>query len=232
LGIYHHMNIDALIFDFDGVVADTEPIHMAGFQEILRPLGITIGEEQYYEKYVGFDDRDGFASILEDHGIEFTDQQLQVWIADKTRLVKERLGQSVQGIPGAADIIRQAHQSGLPLAVCSGALREEIITAATTIGVRDCFSVIVSAEDVVRGKPDPEGYYMARRLLAEHYRQTVEPARCVVCEDTPHGIAAAREAGMKVCGLATTHGPEVLAGVDLIIRDFTEIALDDLIALV
>jgi len=226
------MNIDALIFDFDGVVADTEPTHMAGFQDVLSDLGITITEEQYYAAYVGYDDRDGFTAILRDNGVDFTSDQLQELIAEKTRLIKDRLGHSVREIPGAANIIRAAHQEGLPLAICSGALHDEIVMAATTIGVGDCFPVIVSAEDVARGKPDPEGYYLARRRLAEHFKQPVEPCRCVVCEDTPHGIAAAKDAGMKVCGLTTTHNADDLVGADMVIRTFTDTSLAELVGLV
>ena len=174
---------------------------------------------------MGFDDRDGFREIMRNNGKEITPEILEVFIHQKTQLVLQRLRESVTPIPGAREIILEASSEGMALAVCSGSLRDEIIAALEGANVADCFSVIVSANDVTRGKPDPEGYYKARRLLAEYSKRPVEPQRCVVCEDTPAGIAAAKEAGMQVCALKTTHKAEDLAGADMVADDFQELTL-------
>ncbi len=220
------------MLDFDGVIVDTEPLHMAGFVEVLSPQGIEISTSQYFERYAGYDDRDGFTTIMRDNGIDLSPDQLEKMIAQKTRIVQKRISQSVEAIPGVVDLIRAASTQGIPMAICSGALRAEIELAATVVGIRDCFPIVVSADDVARGKPDPEGYYKARRLLAEHFKQIVEPSRCVVCEDTPAGIAAAKGAEMNVCAVCTSHGQGELTAADMIAVDFTEVTLDSLKKLV
>lgn len=224
--------MDALIFDFDGVIADTEPLHFQGFMEVLADRGIRLTEDAYYEKYAGFDDRDGFGQILRDNGIDPAPDRIEDLTRQKTRLVCRNIQDSLSPIPGAVALIRAASDAEVPLAVCSGALRNEIDLAAASLGIRECFAVVVAAEDVPRGKPDPEGYYKARRLLAEHCKRVVAPGRCVVCEDTPAGIAAARGAGMRVCGLTTTNPADRLSGAALVIADFTDITLGDLELLV
>ncbi len=224
--------MDALIFDFDGVIADTEPLHFEGFKDVLAGMGIHLTEDRYYEKYAGFDDRDGFTAILRDSGIEPAPDRIEDLTRQKTRVVCRNIEDSLSPIPGAVALIRAASDARVPLAVCSGALRDEIDLATESLGIRACFAVVVAAEDVPRGKPDPEGYYKARRLLAEHCKRVVEPGRCVVCEDTPAGIAAARGAGMRICGLTTTNAADRLSGAGLVIADFTEITLGDLETLV
>ena len=224
--------MDALIFDFDGVIVDTERLHYQGFMEVLSGMGVTMGEDTYFEKYSGFDDRDGFNEILGDFGIKTEPGQIAELTEQKTKVVCDMMNESLIPIPGAVDIIYSARDSGLPMAICSGALKNEIEIAATSVGVRDCFDIIVSAEDVPKGKPDPEGYYKARRLLAEHVKKVIDPCRCVVCEDTPAGILAAKGAGMMVCALSTTHPADHLGPADKIIGDFTDISLADLYSLI
>jgi len=224
--------MDALIFDFDGVIADTEPLHFQGFVAALSGTGISLEQETYFRKYSGFDDTDGFTEMLRDHNIEPGPGQVEALREKKTAAVKEMLARPLPTVKGALEIIRSARDSGLPMAICSGSLKDEIEIAARLAGIRDCFEIIVSAEDVPRGKPDPEGYYKARRLLAEHFKRVVEPARCVVCEDTPAGISAAKAAGMKVCALSTTFAPDNLGDADMIIGDFTEVTLEDLASMV
>ena len=224
--------MNAIIFDFDGVIADTEALHLAGFRHVLADLDITITDEVYYNKYVGYSDQDGFPAILHDNSQTFTPDDLNIWIDAKTRFVQQCMHQTVKEIPGAVSFIQRARDEKLPLAVCSGALHEEINTVSDTIGITGCFDIIVSAEDVSRGKPDPEGYYLARRLLAEHCKCVIDPKRCVVFEDTPQGIEAARGAGMKVCGLATTFPRGKLEEADMVIDNFLNLRLESVDRLV
>ena len=226
------LKMDALIFDFDGVVVDTERFHFLGFVAVLADKGVNLTEDLYLERYSGFDDRDGFNEILSDNDIEIVPGLIEQLTEEKTQVVCKMIEESVISIPGVVEMIHSARDAGLPMAICSGALKNEIEIAATTIGVRDCFEIIVAAEDVPKGKPDPEGYYKARRLLAENRKQVIDPSRCVVCEDTPAGILAAKGAGMKVCALTTTHGVDRLEGADMVVGDFTEILLKDLKSLV
>ena len=95
-----------------------------------------------------------------------------------------------------------------PLAICSGALREEIETMLEGVSLRDCFSVIVSAEDVTKGKPDPEGYLLSAKLVGDKIKRRLEPGDCLVIEDAPLVAHTVRTVGFPVLGVASTHGLE------------------------
>ncbi|MDY6913066.1 MAG: HAD family phosphatase [Planctomycetota bacterium] len=209
--------MDALIFDFDGVVVDSEPIHLACFRHVLASRGLQLTREDYYGKYLGYDDHDCFLAALHDQGASSGEQEITKMIAEKSALVKEALSKSIEPMPGAVELIRSAADQGLPVAVCSGALRQEIELAAQAVGVRDCFATIISAEDVPRGKPDPAGYVLAARKLAELLGRAVRPGRCVVIEDSPAGIDAAHAAGMKVLAVTNSYPRDVLAAADKIV---------------
>jgi len=224
--------LDALIFDFDGVVVDSEPIHLVCFDKVLQSVGIRLTEADYYGKYLGYDDHDCFAAAMRDNGADFTEEQIALMIAEKTELVKRAYGESIKPMPGAVELIRSAAGAGLPLAICSGGLREEIRLAAETVGVLDCFEVIVPAEDVPRGKPDPAGYRLARRRLEETNGRLIAAERCVVVEDSPAGIAAAHAAGMKVLAVTNSYPPDALDGAERIVDSLEEVpvaSLDELI---
>ena len=187
--------MDALIFDFDGVVVDSEPVHLVCFQQVLAVHGLQLTPEDYYGKYLGYDDHDCFLAVLRDQGASANESKITKMIAEKSALVKESFGKAIEPMPGAVELIRSAADQKLAVAVCSGALRQEIELAARTVGVQDCFATIVSAENVPRGKPDPAGYTLTAQKLTELLGQAVRPGRCVVIEDSPAGIDAARAAG-------------------------------------
>jgi HAD superfamily hydrolase (TIGR01509 family) len=193
---------------------------------------VELTREDYYGNYLGFDDRDCFAAVMRDHGIEHTGPQLAEMTAAKTKIVQRRMRESIEPLPGVIELIRAAAGTDIPMAVCSGALRAEIELAATAIGVRERFCVIVAAEDVARGKPDPEGFRLALRRLGEALGRSLAPARCVVCEDSPAGIAAAKAAGMNVLAVETSYPPDALAQADRTVHRLSDVTLDDLRTLV
>ena len=221
-------NLDALIFDFDGVVVDNEPVHLRCFQEALRPLGVELTRTDYYGRYLGYDDHDCFAAVLRDQGRDHTEALLAELTRRKTQVIKQAYAESVQPQPGAVELIRSAAAAGLPLAVCSGALREEIDLAARTIGVADCFTIIVSADDVAHGKPDPEGYRLALKRLAGACGRKLAAANCVVVEDAPAGIQAAKEAGMNVLAVTTSYAADQLAAADRVVNSLADVSLQAL----
>jgi len=215
--------MDAVIFDFDGVVVDSEPIHLACFQQVFQAVGLRLTEEDYYGKYLGYDDHDCFLVAARDLGAELDEQQIADLTARKTRLVQQTFASSVQALPGAVALIRRLADEGVPLAVCSGALRQEIELASRTVGVLDCFGTIVPAEEVARGKPDPEGYHEARRRLSEITARPLDPARCVVVEDSPAGIDAARAAGMRVLAVTTSYPGDRLTAADRVVDSLADV---------
>jgi beta-phosphoglucomutase len=220
--------MDALIFDFDGVVVDSEPIHLAGFQRVLEPLGIRLTQADYYAKYLGYDDHDCLLVAARDAGVELDEGRIADLTAAKTALVQHAFAKSIEPLPGAVALIRAVAGEGVPLAVCSGALREEIELASQTVGVRECFQIIVAAKDVARGKPDPEGYLMARERLSAATGRDLSPGGCIVVEDSPAGIEAARGAGMKVLAVTNSYAPEHLAAADRIVESLAEVTVPSL----
>ncbi len=220
--------MDAVIFDFDGVVVDSEPVHFAGFRDVLATLGLGLTIEDYYDKYLGYDDHDGLLIAARDRGAELSERQIADLTATKTALVQRAFRESIQPLPGSVALIRAIAAEGVPMAICSGALRDEIILASRTIGVLDCFQAIVAAEDVKRGKPDPEGYLVARELLAGAAGKELRPRRCIVVEDSPAGIDAAKAAGMKVLAVATSYSPNHLAKADRVVASLADITFAQL----
>jgi len=224
--------MDGLIFDFDGVIVDSEPIHLAGFQQVLAGEGIQLTRQQYYQHYLGYDDHDCFVAILRDRGRGADREQVAQMTARKTAIVQRMLAESIQPLPGARELILAAAGAGVAMAICSGALRAEIELAARAVGVLERFQAIVSAQDVSAGKPDPQGYRLALNRLREATHRPLEAARCIVIEDAPAGIEAAKLAGMAVLAVATSYPPEQLAQADRVVRDLTEVDLPVLISII
>lgn len=220
--------MDAVIFDFDGVVVDSEPVHFAGFRDVMATLGLDLTLADYYDKYLGYDDHDCLLIAGRNHGRELSERQIADLTAAKTALVQRAFRESIQPLPGAVALIRAIAGAGVPMAICSGALRDEIILASRTIGVLDCFQTIVAAEDVKSGKPDPEGYLAARDLLARQAGKELNPRRCLVVEDSPAGIDAAKSAGMKVLAVATSYTTDHLIKADRIAASLADVNFAEL----
>jgi len=220
--------LDALIFDFDGVIVDSEPVHMATFQQVLRDEGIEMSSEDYYGKYLGFDDHDCFKAVGSDHDRPFSDAEIRRLTEAKTQLVLQEFQTSIKALPGAVELIRKIARTRTPLAICSGSLREEIQVASESIGVRDCFKVIIAAEDVQRGKPDPEGYRLALEQLAPFAASGPTAATSVVIEDSPAGIQSAAALGIKVLAVSTSYPAAELTDADRIVASLADITPADL----
>lgn len=205
----------AIIFDFDGVIADDEPLHLAAFQGALASDGITITREQYYARYLGFDDRSAIMEAFRDAGRAPSPGRLQALLAAKAEqfLALVRAGAPI--FPGVPAFVRGV-SARVPLAIASGALRHEIELILAQAGLTDCFSALVSAEDVREGKPSPEGFLLALERLRAR-QANLAPDRCLVIEDSQPGLEAARRAGMRCLAVTSSYPPEALGGADLIV---------------
>ena len=195
----------ALIFDMDGVIVDSEPLHLLATQGALAMIGRNLSEEEYYRRYVALTDRELFEILL---GRE--DPQVEHLVIEKQRLYRELAASGVKPYRATVAFIERA-QEVLPLAVATGATREEAEEALKRLGIRDAFRIVVSAEDYERGKPDPAPYLLAAHLLG------VPPSRCVVIEDSKEGVKAAKAAGMLCIALTHTHATAELAYADLVL---------------
>jgi HAD superfamily hydrolase (TIGR01509 family) len=195
--------LQALIFDFDGIIANTEPLHYAGLHHTLKEIGIELTEADYYANYLGYDDRGCIVAAL-------AANHRPADAATVERLMKRKAEAYLQSVkhhavifPGVPEFVRHAGQT-YPLAIASGALRHEIEYILETAGLRAAFVHITSAEDVTRGKPDPQPFLLALKGLQQR-EAGLSPASCLVIEDSLPGIRGARAAGMKVLAVANTH---------------------------
>jgi HAD superfamily hydrolase (TIGR01509 family) len=187
-----------VIFDCDGVLADSERAHLRAFQRVLSGEGISLTEAAYFERYLAMDDRGCLAAVIQDAGREIDPGALSDLVSHKSRAYLEEIAGGLTLIPGAADLARSLSGRFL-CAIASGALRHEVEMVLEKASLAGVFQVIVTSEDVTRGKPDPESYVTALPRLNEATRPSpaIQPGECLVVEDSKHGVAAARAAGMR-----------------------------------
>ena len=201
------MALRAAVFDFDGVLVDSEPLHFRSLRDALRPEGVEITEDDYLHRLLAYDDREAIRIALEHHG-EGSDPARRRRIEERKVGIFARLIPEVPVFDGARDLVR-ALEAEMPLAIASGARHDEVDAILRGVGLRDAFQTIVGAEDAERTKPDPAPYLEAARRLAAR-APGLAPAECVAFEDSMAGIAAALGAGMKVVGVAHSYPAEKL----------------------
>ena len=194
----------AILFDFDGVIVDSERVHHETMVEAMDGEGIAPSWEYYREHLIGFDDRGAFAALLAAAGIAPAPEEIRWRIERKAALFARRAAEGrVAAFPGAVELIR-ACAAACPVGLCSGARRSDIDPVLGASGIERCFSARVTAEDVDASKPDPACYRLCVERLAERFPgRGIAAAACVAVEDTPDGIAAARGAGIPVVAVAT-----------------------------
>ena len=201
------MALRAAVFDFDGVIVDSEPLHFRSLRDALRGEGVEITEEDYLEHLLAYDDREAIRLALEHHG-----ERADPARVDRVEALKvETFARLIPEVPvfeGACDLVR-ALEKAMPIAIASGARHDEVDAILRGVGLRDAFSAIVGAEDAERAKPDPAPYLEAARRLGARTPGLV-PADCVAFEDSVPGIASALGAGMKVVGVAHSYPAEKL----------------------
>ena len=210
--------IAAVLFDFDGVIVHSEPLHFYAMHQVLLDERVEITEDEYYKHLVGFDDRGAFRDVFDRRGRPLDPPTLLRLMARKSGVMMGLIyDRKFHALPHVEAFVRGVWRHH-PLAICSGGLREEIEAMLEGVALRDCFPVIVAAEDVTVGKPDPAGYLLATKLLSEKTGKKFRPEQCLVVEDAPKVIRNAKKAGFQTLGLATTYGPDVLADADHVVN--------------
>lgn len=214
--------MDAVIFDFDGVLMDSEALHARVIQQTLEPLGLAVE----LDHIVGVADPDVFARAFASAGQALSEELLgQLLEQKRRRTVHEFRSGAAVPFPGAIELLRAAAARG-PVAVCSAATRAEIEAALDALGVLGHIGTIVSVDQVARTKPDPEPYRLAAQRLG------VRPSRCVAIEDSPTGLASALGAGMTVAAVLHTTPLERLRGAHTHIASIAQLTLEHLESLV
>ena len=221
--------LKAIVFDFDGVIVDSEPLHFAAFVEVGGPLGVTMDYPTYLRDYIGFDDRDAFRYMLASVGREPEPGQIESLGHEKAEAFERLIADKVITIPGVLELIDDATATGLPIAISSGATKFDIDLMLGALDKADRFPVIITADDVARSKPDPTSYMLAvERLAAAFPEAGITPVNCLAIEDTTAGLTSATAAGLMTLGLTTTGSADALAQADRVIPDLRGVSVKTL----
>jgi beta-phosphoglucomutase len=201
----------AILFDFDGVIVDSERLHCEAMAEAMAGEGPVFGWDYYREHLMGLDDRGAFARLLERGGLGASPDGIRRLIERKAALFARYAREGrVPAFPGATGFVRACAAAG-PVGLCSGALRSDIDPVLAGLGIAECFAEKVTADDVERSKPDPASYRLCVARMAARFPEAgIVPETCVAIEDTADGIASARGAGLAVLGVATHLAPAAL----------------------
>lgn len=219
--------MQAVIFDFDGVIADTEPLHFHGLRRTLKEIQIDLAEDDYYANYLGFDDRGCILEALRVNQRPASPSLVESLMAKKAAAYLASINDHLVIFPGVREFVEEAAAT-CPIAVASGARRVEIELVLEQIGLRKSFCHITSAEDVTYGKPNPEPFLHALAgLNRRHATAPLSPASCLVIEDSRPGIRAAKSAGMKVLAVTNTHIAQDLHEADAISHSLQDTRLRD-----
>jgi beta-phosphoglucomutase len=200
--------IRALIFDFNGVLADDDPIHMQAFRRVAEEERLSFTDQEYLEKYLPLNDRDCFKLLFQEHGLLVTASQLEDLIQRKGIYYFRAIQSKSVLFDAAAGAVKTA-AGRYPLAIASGARKEEIRHILKLGEIQDYFSAIIAAEDVEFGKPHPEPFLRAHEKLKER-DGSLKISECVAIEDSIGGIESAHQAGMQCLAVAHSYGPDRL----------------------
>jgi len=216
--------LQAIVFDFDGVIADSEPLHLKAFQQALAEEGVVLEREDYFSLYLGFDDVGMFQALARDRGFAWTDRHVTALVARKGLKLQAMLQNGEVLFPGAAAFVRAA-AAAVPIAIASGALRHEIVQIVESAGLDGLFPVIVAAGDTPEGKPSPAPYLLAFEQLQHIAGRPLDRRRCIAIEDSVWGLESARGAGLRCVGVATSYAAAELTGAELVVEGLKTLTL-------
>jgi beta-phosphoglucomutase len=208
--------ISAIVFDFDGVLVDSEPLHLRAYQEVLEPFGLSLPREKYYSSYLGYDDTGVFRAVAEARDWPLDEQKLGTLIAEKSRVFDELVAGGDVMYPGAPECV--ARLAALwPLGIASGAARPEIEAMLKGRGLERFFRFIVASGETPASKPAPDPYRKAASLHGQ------PPEACVAIEDSRWGIESAKTAGLWCIGISHTYPVSELLDADAIVTSLAEL---------
>jgi beta-phosphoglucomutase len=223
--------LQAIVFDFDGVIADSEPLHLRAFQQALAEEGIELSPQEYYARYLGYDDVGMFQALAGDRGLAMSDRHITALVARKGQKLQDLMRADSVLFPGAREFIREAART-VPIAIASGALRHEIDEIIDAADIGGLFPVIVASGDTPHSKPSPAPYLLAFERLRQNSGNGLDPRRCVAIEDSRWGIESARGAGLRCVGVTNSYPAHELPGAELIVDGLKALTLSMLDELV
>jgi len=225
-------HLQAIVFDFDGVIANSEPLHLLAFQQALAEDGVELSATDYYSRYLGYDDVGMFEALGRDRGLAMEGGRVTELVARKGDRMQDLLRSGSVVFPGALEFIREA-AAVVPIAIASGALRHEIDDIIDAAGVANLFATIVAAGDTPESKPSPAPYRLAFEQLREKTGRALDPRRSVAIEDSRWGLESARGAGLRLVGVTSSYSADELSSAELVVDGLATLtlpALDQLCA--
>jgi beta-phosphoglucomutase len=211
--------VQAVVFDFDGVLADSEPIHLKIYQELFARAGVSLTKEEYCARYLGFDDEGVFRQIAADYQLLLGDEEIEILIAEKGRRFEALVSGTDVLFGGAVPCVRRL-SARWPAGIASGALRRDIEVMLRGAGLGGVFRFIVASGDTERTKPAPDPYLRAAELHG------VDPTACVAIEDSHWGLQSARAAGLRTIAITHTYPRAKLTGADAIVDSLDAITVE------
>ena len=224
--------LGAVIFDFDGIITDSEILHYHTFSQVFAPYGIELTLKDYYREYLGLSDYDLFGHMIDVGLLKVDKSSVDELVRQKNLLFEELAAADGKIIDGVREFIDMLRHNDVPMAICSGALLSEIELILDGAGLRDMFEVIVSAEQVKKGKPDPEGFLLSLGRLNKDRPEPIRPEECIVIEDSHWGLDAAVAAGMHTVAVTNSYDADLLRSADKVVDHLDELKIDDLHKLV
>lgn len=226
------MTLEAAIFDFDGVLANSEPIHLRVYQILLSEEGLSLASREYYDRYLGFDDVGVFEALSRDKGLDVAGGRMDTLISRKTEIFQRLVRSGDVLFPGAAACLRTVAKA-VPVAIASGALRHEIELVLDGGGLLELVPVIVASGDTPRSKPAPDPYARALQRLSRRAGRALDPTKVVAIEDSRLGLQSARAAGLRTVGLTTSYTGDQLPEAERLAPDIAHVTLallDDVVS--
>jgi beta-phosphoglucomutase-like phosphatase (HAD superfamily) len=218
--------VRAIVFDFDGVIANSEPLHYRAFHDVLAEAGADLSEKDYYDRYLGYDDVGVFKTVATDRGLTWDTERITALVARKAARIEVLERDMSMLFPGADEAVRRA-AAAVPIAIASGALGAEIRKVLERERLAKYFTAIVAAEDTPVSKPAPDPYLRAVALLAPALGGAIAAADVIAVEDSPWGLQSARAAGLRTVAVAHTYAASAL-DADLVIGSIGELDIDRL----
>ena len=218
----------AVIFDFDGVIADSEILHLRAFNRTMSAYGIEISKEEYFRDYLGLTDRDLLETLNKEKHLNLNQKQVEQLLEGKKQAFETLAQNECKIIEGVGEFLQMLKDNSIQMAICSGALLPEIEMILKANQLRDFFDVIVSAEQIKRGKPYPDGFELTLKKLNIKSESKIRPCECIVIEDSHWGLEAAKAAGMKTVAVTNTYDKGKLAIADLITDNLAKLTIHQL----
>lgn len=219
----------AVIFDFDGVITDSEVLHFRTFNTIISKFGFEIDRKSYYTDFLGLTDNDVFTMLKQQKLLSSDAPSVEEMIRQKNQLFERLAKEEGSIIEGVRDFLNLLKQNNIPMAICSGALLSEIMLILEDAKLTDLFETIVSADQVKKGKPAPDGFLLALKRLNTKRDPAIKANECIVIEDAHWGLKAAIDAGMHTIAVTNSYDYDQLAPLaELTVKNLSDIKFEDL----